>query len=105
MPTVYCATCRRYSRVSIPVPPSPVKARRHGPPCPHCGALARPNILMFGDFGWFRDQMCVLACPYGRLQNVMADPDTILVAYDEKRGEPRATQRKRHDEGGEQGDE
>ena len=47
------------------------------------------------DFGWFRDQMCTLACPYGRLQNVMADPDTILVAYDEKRGEPRATQKRR----------
>jgi cytochrome c oxidase accessory protein FixG len=41
------------------------------------------------DFGWFRDQMCTIACPYGRLQNVIADEDTILVAYDEKRGEPR----------------
>ena len=41
------------------------------------------------DFGWFRDQMCTIACPYGRLQNVMADQDTILVAYDEKRGDPR----------------
>jgi cytochrome c oxidase accessory protein FixG len=56
------------------------------------------------DFGWFRDQMCTLACPYGRLQNVMADPDTILVAYDEKRGEPRGTQKQRHDRGGEHGD-
>jgi cytochrome c oxidase accessory protein FixG len=41
------------------------------------------------DFGWFRDQMCTIACPYGRLQNVMADRDTILVAYDEKRGDPK----------------
>jgi cytochrome c oxidase accessory protein FixG len=41
------------------------------------------------DFGWFRDQMCTIACPYGRLQNVIADQDTILVAYDEQRGEPR----------------
>jgi cytochrome c oxidase accessory protein FixG len=56
------------------------------------------------DFGWFRDQMCTLACPYGRLQNVMADPHTVLVAYDEKRGEPRATQKQRHDRGGEHGD-
>jgi cytochrome c oxidase accessory protein FixG len=56
------------------------------------------------DFGWFRDQMCTLACPYGRLQNVMADPDTILVAYDEKRGEPRGTQKQRHDSGGQHGD-
>lgn len=41
------------------------------------------------DFGWFRDQMCTIACPYGRLQNVMADQDTIVVAYDVARGEPR----------------
>ena len=41
------------------------------------------------DFGWFRDQMCTIACPYGRLQNVMSDQDTILVAYDEKRGDPK----------------
>lgn len=41
------------------------------------------------DFGWFRDQMCTVACPYGRLQSVMADPDTILVAYDAKRGDPK----------------
>jgi cytochrome c oxidase accessory protein FixG len=41
------------------------------------------------DFGWFRDQMCTIACPYGRLQNVLSDRDTILVAYDEKRGDPK----------------
>jgi cytochrome c oxidase accessory protein FixG len=41
------------------------------------------------DFGWFRDQMCTIACPYGRLQNVLSDQDTILVAYDEKRGDPK----------------
>ena len=41
------------------------------------------------DFGWFRDQMCTIACPYGRLQNVLADQDTILVAYDDKRGDPK----------------
>jgi len=41
------------------------------------------------DFSWFRDQMCTIACPYGRLQNVLADRDTILVAYDVKRGDPK----------------
>ncbi|MBP1636250.1 MAG: cytochrome c oxidase accessory protein CcoG, partial [Acidobacteria bacterium] len=41
------------------------------------------------DFGWFRDQMCTIACPYGRLQNVMSDQDTILVAYDGQRGDPK----------------
>jgi len=56
-------------------------------------ALLTGAILF--DFGWFRDQMCTIACPYGRLQNVIADQDTILVAYDEKRGEPRARIRDR----------
>ena len=46
-----------------------------------------PALILF-DFGWFRDQMCTIACPYGRLQNVLADQDTILVAYDETRGDP-----------------
>jgi len=46
------------------------------------------GLILF-DFGWFRDQMCTIACPYGRLQNVLADRDTLLVAYDEGRGEPR----------------
>jgi cytochrome c oxidase accessory protein FixG len=41
------------------------------------------------DFGWFRDQMCTIACPYGRLQSVLVDQDTILVAYDEQRGDPK----------------
>lgn len=46
------------------------------------------GLILF-DFGWFRDQMCTIACPYGRLQNVLADSDTLLVAYDDQRGEPR----------------
>ncbi len=48
------------------------------------------------DFAWFRDQMCTIACPYGRLQNVLADQDTILVAYDEKRGDPKVRLKDRH---------
>jgi cytochrome c oxidase accessory protein FixG len=39
--------------------------------------------------------MCTIACPYGRLQNVIADQDTILVAYDVNRGEPRMKVRDR----------
>ena len=47
------------------------------------------------DFGWFRDQMCTIACPYGRLQNVLADKDTLLVAYDVQRGDPKVRVRER----------
>jgi cytochrome c oxidase accessory protein FixG len=47
------------------------------------------TVAIVFDFGWFRDQMCTIACPYGRLQNVMSDQDTILVAYDVRRGDPK----------------
>ena len=50
--------------------------------------VAVAGAILF-DFGWFRDQMCTIACPYGRLQNVLSDQDTILVAYDVKRGDPK----------------
>jgi cytochrome c oxidase accessory protein FixG len=44
------------------------------------------------DFGWFREQFCIIACPYGRIQSVMMDQDSLAVAYDVKRGEPRRSQ-------------
>jgi len=40
-------------------------------------------------FGWFREQFCVIMCPYGRLQSALTDDDTIVIGYDERRGEPR----------------
>ena len=38
-------------------------------------------------FTWFREQVCVIACPYGRLQGVLLDKNSVVVAYDHKRGE------------------
>ncbi|AEE20348.1 cytochrome c oxidase accessory protein CcoG [Dokdonia sp. 4H-3-7-5] len=38
-------------------------------------------------FVWFREQVCIIACPYGRLQGVLLDNKSIIVAYDHKRGE------------------
>jgi cytochrome c oxidase accessory protein FixG len=46
------------------------------------------GLLLF-DFGWFREQFCVIMCPYGRFQSVLMDKQTVTVMYDEKRGEPR----------------
>jgi len=40
-------------------------------------------------FSYFREQACVLVCPYGRLQGVMLDPNSTVIHYDYKRGEPR----------------
>ena len=48
-------------------------------------------------FAWFREQVCTLVCPYGRLQGVLIDKDTVNVFYDFKRGENRAKWRKGED--------
>ncbi len=45
--------------------------------------------ILFVNFTWFREQLCIVICPYGRLQGALYDPDTVLVGYDKKRGEPR----------------
>lgn len=50
--------------------------------------LITTGIILF-DFGWFREQFCIIACPYGRFQSVMMDENSLVVGYDEKRGEPR----------------
>ena len=50
--------------------------------------LAFTSVFFF-IYWWFREQACIIVCPYGRLQGVMLDPNTIVVAYDYVRGEPR----------------
>jgi len=40
-------------------------------------------------FAHFREQFCILMCPYGRLQSALTDDDTMIIGYDEQRGEPR----------------
>jgi len=49
--------------------------------------IATTIILL--DFGWFREQFCIIACPYGRMQSVVMDENSLIVSYDNKRGEPR----------------
>lgn len=50
--------------------------------------------IFFFVYWWFREQVCLIVCPYGRLQGVMLDPNSIVVAYDYVRGEPRGKIRK-----------
>lgn len=52
------------------------------------------TVLLYGNFAWFREQFCVIVCPYGRLQSVLLDDDSLIVGYDEKRGEPRGKKNK-----------
>ncbi|MBW8358552.1 MAG: cytochrome c oxidase accessory protein CcoG [Weeksellaceae bacterium] len=70
------------------------------------GPFANPTnflvmILFTGAFyfvfAWFREQVCTLVCPYGRLQGVLIDKQTINVFYDFKRGENRSKWRKGED--------
>ena len=43
------------------------------------------------NFGWLREQFCVIMCPYGKLQSVLMDANSLVVGYDRKRGEPRGS--------------
>jgi len=45
------------------------------------------TAVFFWVFAWFREQVCIIACPYGRMQGVLLDNKSIVVAYDHKRGE------------------
>lgn len=50
--------------------------------------FAMTSVVLF-DFGWFREQFCIIMCPYGRFQSVLLDETSINVYYDSQRGEPR----------------
>ena len=53
--------------------------------------------VFFFVFAWFREQVCLIVCPYGRLQGVMLDRNSLVVAYDYIRGEKRAKFKKNED--------
>lgn len=53
------------------------------------------TALMYFDFAYFREQTCILACPYGRLQSVLIDERSLIIGYDEQRGEPRGKPNKK----------
>ena len=52
------------------------------------------SVVLYGNFAWFREQLCMIICPYGRLQSTMTDRDTLVVGYDALRGEPRGKKRR-----------
>ena len=61
-------------------------------PAEHTGTLISLLIfttIFFFVYWWFREQVCIVVCPYGRLQGVLLDKDSIVVAYDHVRGEQR----------------
>ena len=59
-------------------------------PAEHLNTLVSLTIftaVFYFVFAWFREQVCIIACPYGRLQGALLDTKSIVVAYDHKRGE------------------
>jgi cytochrome c oxidase accessory protein FixG len=66
-------------------------------PLQHLGGFTLVMVvsaLMLFDFGYFREQMCIVTCPYGRLQSVLLDRQSSIVGYDATRGEPRTKKKK-----------
>lgn len=51
------------------------------------------SFATYGNAGWMREQVCKYLCPYARFQSAMFDSDTLIISYDEKRGEPRGARR------------
>jgi cytochrome c oxidase accessory protein FixG len=67
------------------------------PPADHLAGfigLVVFTFIFYGVFAWFREQACTVVCPYGRLQSVLLVKNSIVVAYDWLRGEPRGKLKK-----------
>jgi cytochrome c oxidase accessory protein FixG len=62
--------------------------------------MALTTGAVMADFTWFREQTCAVACPYGRWQSALLDRYSLIVAYDQRRGEPRAAGRARTETSG-----
>ncbi len=55
------------------------------------------GFATYGNAGWLREQVCIYMCPYARFQSAMFDRDTLIVSYDNRRGESRGARRRSAD--------
>ena len=55
------------------------------------------GLATYGNAGFMREQVCIHMCPYARFQSAMFDKDTLIVTYDEERGEPRGARSRKAD--------
>ena len=53
--------------------------------------IAIATGILYFNFAWFREQLCIVICPYGRLQSALVDDHSLIIGYDARRGEPRMT--------------
>lgn len=65
--------------------------------------LALSGVFYF-NFSWFREQTCLVVCPYGRMQSILFDDHSIVIGYDVARGEPRGKKEKATADGPQHGD-
>ncbi len=71
-------------------------------PLNHLGNLAAMLVftgVFYGVFAHLREIVCIVICPYGRLQSALLDKQSVIVAYDDRRGEPRGKQVKNEKSG------
>lgn len=64
----------------------------HAAPGAHWAAFVFVFVftgILYFNFAWFREQLCIVICPYGRLQSALIDDHSLVIGYDTKRGEPR----------------
>ena len=52
------------------------------------------SFATYGNAGWMREQVCKYMCPYARFQSAMFDKDSLIITYDQERGEPRGARNK-----------
>jgi cytochrome c oxidase accessory protein FixG len=82
--------------VSLPRLYAMVRQRPSEHPEAFAWAIGLTGILYF-NFSWFREQLCLVICPYGRLQSLLQDQDSVTIGYDVARGEPRGKAKKSAD--------
>jgi cytochrome c oxidase accessory protein FixG len=51
--------------------------------------MAVSTGILYFNFAWFREQLCIVICPYGRFQSALIDDHSLVIGYDTTRGEPR----------------
>ena len=55
------------------------------------------GFATYGNAGWMREQVCIYMCPYARFQSAMFDRNTLIISYDDQRGEPRGSRKRGED--------
>ena len=55
------------------------------------------GFATYGNAGWMREQVCIYMCPYARFQSAMFDRNTLIISYDDTRGEPRGSRKRNAD--------